>query len=145
MSLQLSNRGDFDTRMEREVGRMREDAQRERDALREAARDVADRENRVLREAKTSLEGENDKLKHRVESLGNELSVLLKEHTMAMGERTKEVSELRADLKMKIFELTALGTSFEVRERAVLWGVCVREERGQGVCVGVWNKTWQSD
>jgi chromosome segregation ATPase len=115
MSLQLTSRGDFDTRMEREVGRLRDDAQRERDALREAARDVADRENRVLREAKASLETECDRLRHRVDQLSAELSVLLKEHTGAMGERTKEVSELRADLKMKIFELTALGTSFEVR------------------------------
>ena len=41
MSLQLTVRNEFDTRMERELSRLREDAQRERDALKSAAKDVA--------------------------------------------------------------------------------------------------------
>ena len=68
-----------------------------------------DRENRVLREAKTSLEMENEQLKRKVEHLSSELSMLLKEHTTSVSEKTNEISELRASLKMKIFELTALG------------------------------------
>ena len=62
-----------------------------------------------MREAKTSLEMENEQLKRKVEHLGSELSVLLKEHTTSVSEKTNEISELRASLKMKIFELTALG------------------------------------
>ena len=48
MSLQLTVRNEFDTRMERELSRLREDAQRERDALKSAAKDVAGNVNPTL-------------------------------------------------------------------------------------------------
>jgi len=94
-----------------------------------AAKDLADRENRVLREAKTSLETENEQLRRRADTTAAELATLLKEHTATVAEKTKEVSELRADLKMKVFELTALGASFEermsqLRQVRRVWCVC---------------------
>ena len=52
---------------------------------------------------------ENEQLKRKMENLTSELSVLMKEHSTAVSEKTNEISELRASLKMKIFELTALG------------------------------------
>lgn len=79
-----------------------------------ASRDLADRENRVLREAKASLEAEIESTRRRFDSLTAEHNELLKSHALSISERNKEISELRADLKMKIFELTALGASFEV-------------------------------
>ena len=48
MSLQLTVRNEFDTRMERELSRLREDSQRERDALKSAAKDVAGRYHNPL-------------------------------------------------------------------------------------------------
>jgi hypothetical protein len=44
--LQLKARSEFDERMEKDIHRLREDSQREMDALRMHSKELADRENR---------------------------------------------------------------------------------------------------
>eukprot|EP01038_Epipyxis_sp_PR26KG_P012270 gene12270-16453_t len=115
LTLQLNARSGFDERMERELMRIKEDSQRELDGLKATAKEISDRENRVLRETKESLEHENENLKRRNESLTVESIQLQREISQLSNDKNNEISELRADLKMKAFELNALGITFEER------------------------------
>lgn len=69
---------------------------------------------RVLREAKTSIEHEANQLRLRNDSLSQQVSQLQQELHALQHEKGSTISELRAELKMKAFELTTLGVSFEV-------------------------------
>ena len=120
LSSQLTARGGFDDRMEKEVQRLRDEHARDMDGLRAAAKDVSDRENRVLREMKASLENECGELRRRNDSLSQLVSESQKELSSQMHEKTSIIGDLRAELKMKAFELTRLGVSFEVQTELVI-------------------------
>jgi progesterone-induced-blocking factor 1 len=122
MAIRITAQSDADQRMEREMQRLREDYIREVENMKSAARDLADRENRVLREARTQLEGEKEHLQRKCDSLASQLRDKEREAALTLSERTKEIADLRADLKMKSFELSVLGTSFEVR---IKHNVCI--------------------
>ena len=62
LNSQLDARTGVEDRIEKETQRIREDSKREMDALKEASREILDRENKVLREAKASAEAEVDKV-----------------------------------------------------------------------------------
>lgn len=68
---------------------------------------------RVLREAKLSLENECEQLRRRTEVLASENIQLQREVSGLHSEKSAEISDVRAELKMKSFELTSLGTAFE--------------------------------
>lgn len=114
-TLQLNARTGLDKKLEREVSRLREDSQREIESLKAAARDLADRENRVLREAKASLDVERENLRRRNDTLVLENKRLTKEMSDLDAVMNRELSDLRAELKMKTFEIGALGASYEER------------------------------
>jgi hypothetical protein len=46
MSLQLNARSEFDSKLEKEIAKIREDAQRDLLALKETSREISDREMR---------------------------------------------------------------------------------------------------
>ena len=69
---------------------------------------------RVLREAKTSTENELNQLRLRNDALTSQLSMAQQALLNTANDKNNVISELRAELKMKSFELTTLGVSFEV-------------------------------
>lgn len=106
-------RSGFDERMDREINRLREDSQREIENLKLSSKDLIDREHKILKEAKDSLESECDTLRKREDTYINENRRLIKELSQLNIDKNQEISELRAELKMKIFEVTSLGASYE--------------------------------
>lgn len=68
----------------------------------------------MLREAKTSIEQESNQLRLRNDSLSQQLSQAQQEMLALQQDKNTTIGELRAELKMKAFELTTLGVSFEV-------------------------------
>lgn len=114
LSTQLSARGGFDDRMEKEIQRLRDEHRHDLDNLKAIAKDISDRENRVLRETMTSLENECSQLRHRNDALSQVVNQSQQELSNQMQDRNTIISDLRAELKMKAFELTRLGVSFEV-------------------------------
>lgn len=68
----------------------------------------------MLKEAKVSLENECAQLRRRNDALSLDISALQREMNGSLSHKSGEVSELRAELKMKSFELTALGVNYEV-------------------------------
>jgi len=113
LTLQLTARSGFDERMEREMHRLREESQREMDLLKSATKESADREIRLLRETVQTLEAANEQLRRGKEALQAELALLQREGAAGLLDRGNELSELRAELRIKSFELTALGVHFE--------------------------------
>ncbi len=114
LTLQLNARSGFDDRMEKEVLRLREDSAREMEAMKTVSRDIVDRENRVLKEAKQALDSECSQLRRRNDALSETASGLRQELSAMSSDKSEEVSELRAELKVKIFELASLGVKYEV-------------------------------
>lgn len=115
LNSQLDARTGVEERITKETERLREDSKREMEALREATKEIIDRENKVLREAKDSAEAESEKVKTNNAFLQNENTRLQTEIVSLQGKNVGDLSELRAELKLKNFELTALGTTFEER------------------------------
>jgi hypothetical protein len=76
----------------------------------------------VLRETKVSVESECNQLRQRNDALSQQLALLQQELVNTAQDRNNAVSDLRAELKMKGFELTTLGVTFEVLMFA-LWAV----------------------
>lgn len=70
---------------------------------------------RVLLEAKQSLEAECVQLRRRNDALSADLTALRQEMHASSGEKSDELSGVRAELRVKSFELATLGVSFEVR------------------------------
>jgi hypothetical protein len=78
----------------------------------------------VLRETKVSVESECNQLRQRNDALSQQVALLQQEVVNTAQDRNNAVSDLRAELKMKGFELTTLGVTFEVLMFAV-WAVCL--------------------
>jgi len=114
LSTQLSTRGGYDDRMEKEIQRLRDEHNRDMNSLKETAKDISDRENRVLRETMTSLEHECNQLRYRNDTLSQLVNQSQQELSSQIQDRNNIISELKTELKMKAFELTRLGVSFEV-------------------------------
>jgi hypothetical protein len=115
LTLQLSARSGFDDRLDKELQRMRSESARELEGLKATSKEILDRENRVLREARASLENECTQLRDRNENLGRTVGVLQEDKASISHEKNNVISELRGELKIKCFEFTSLGVSFEQR------------------------------
>ena len=70
---------------------------------------------RVLREVRSSLEAECAELKRSVASRDAELSTLSRELAEVRSVKDSDISQLQAEVKLKTFEATALGATYEVR------------------------------
>jgi predicted RNase H-like nuclease (RuvC/YqgF family) len=71
-------------------------------------------DNRVLREVRQSLESECVELKRTLSAKETELSSLQRDMNDVHTSKDREMSQLAAELKVKAFEVTALGVTFEV-------------------------------
>jgi predicted RNase H-like nuclease (RuvC/YqgF family) len=68
----------------------------------------------VLREVRQSLESECVELKRTLSAKETELSSLQRDMNDVHTSKDREMSQLAAELKVKAFEVTALGVTFEV-------------------------------
>eukprot|EP01041_Mallomonas_annulata_P010214 gene10214-21292_t len=115
LAQQMTARADFDSRLEKEITRLREEGRIEIDRNKDTMREMADREIRVLRELKASLETDLEAQKRKAEKLGAELAQHTADSANKLALRDQEVSGLRTELKLRSFELSSLGI-----ERAAL-------------------------
>ena len=69
---------------------------------------------RILREIRASLEQENDAQRRKIEAINAENLALYKEQQTMRSEKDNEIIQLQTELKLKNFELTSLGASYEV-------------------------------
>ena len=88
------------------------------DTLKAASLASTERETRMLQETRQSLAAELEASRKREAALTWELQQLQKEHAALTADKMAEGSELRAELRIKGFELTSLGVSFEVQRSA---------------------------
>jgi hypothetical protein len=118
LNAQLDSRKGIEDRIEKETARIREDSIREMAALKEANREIMEREVKVLREAKESADTEVERLKSTIVVTQTENVKLQTEIIGLGGKHANDTAELRAEIKLKSFELTTLGASFEERMKS---------------------------
>jgi len=70
----------------------------------------------VLREVKVSLEHSRDAQQRRADALATELNDVHSETARKLADKDREVSELRAELKLKAFESVTLSAALEVQQ-----------------------------
>jgi len=110
---QLNGSTGMEVRMEKETARIRDEALSQVEQIKSASRDVTDRENKVLRETKEAAETAQEQLKRSVEHLTTENMRLQTDLIQAQSQAASDVAEIRADLKLKTFELAIIGTTME--------------------------------
>jgi hypothetical protein len=110
---QLNTRSAFDQRLDRELSALREASQRDLQQVREASQEMATREARLLREARAQLEAECEGYRRRLEQQAGELATVSSELQLARATRDSDVSRARADLQIKTFECTSVGSALE--------------------------------
>lgn len=115
VSVQMSTRTAFDERMEKEVNRLRMDYDKDMNSIKDTSKEISSHENRMLREIRQNLERDMDIMRQKLESKEAELNTLNKELTQMRSASESELSMLRAEIKMKHFEVTSLGATFEER------------------------------
>ena len=82
--------------------------------MKQVSREILDRENRVLREAKSALESENSSLKQQLAKTVDNKDSLRQELHLLQSQKESEVAHLRAELKLTAYNLSALTTNYEV-------------------------------
>lgn len=100
-----------------QLQRIREEAQRDLDAVRSSSKEIQDREIAILREAKQHAESDLHIARREVLSLQQSVQDLNARLTVEQQQRVIETSELRAEVKLRTFEVTSLGATFEEKSK----------------------------
>lgn len=69
---------------------------------------------RLLRDNLSQIENDCDQLKKKLEFANIENSQLVRELALVQTSKCEEITDVRAELKLKSFELSTLGIRFEV-------------------------------
>jgi DNA repair exonuclease SbcCD ATPase subunit len=83
--------------------------------MKAATREIVDRENRVLREARDGAEAEVRRLQAQLARLTEGSAAYERSASAQASAREVELTSLRGDLRIKAFELASLSTVFEER------------------------------
>ena len=115
LSSQVTGSSGLEARLEKETQRIRDDCSAQIDSIKAATRDMMDRENAVLREAKAAAEATQENQKRTIEHLGNETQRLQTELTQQQARAMMDVNDVKSELKLKTFELASTGSMFDER------------------------------
>jgi len=115
VSSQIRANTAFEERIDKEVRRIREEAERDVASIRAASQDVAERECRMLRDVLESVRADLDSLQHKWDICNRDNLALAGELTQVKIQKSNELAEIRAELKLKAFECTSLSAKYEVR------------------------------
>ncbi|RHY71142.1 hypothetical protein DYB38_010452 [Aphanomyces astaci] len=102
----------FEKRMEVELAKLQDASRKEMDLLRDNGKQLYERENRLLREARLDAQSQLDHLHTKVSELQHAYEDKVLESTRADAKWTTDVAALRNDLKMKHFEVDAHKAEF---------------------------------
>jgi chromosome segregation ATPase len=119
LSVQLKSRSDADDRLEGEVRKLREEAAATTEGLRAATAQQAERETRVLREAKNSAESELEHCRRNLTRVSHEAADSMREHLGAMASKEAELTETRGELKVRNFEAASMRARAEEADSRV--------------------------
>lgn len=69
----------------------------------------------MLRDLLSSCREENNQLNKKLENTMQQNAALMHDLSIIRADKSKELAEVRADIRLKSFELTSLGAKYEVR------------------------------
>jgi hypothetical protein len=117
LNAQLNGSTGLESRMEKETSRIREEALAQIEQIKAASRDVIDRENKVLREAKEGAEAAQEQLKRSLDNQSAENVRLQTELIQLQARSASDAADMRAELKLKTFEIAVMGSTMEEKSR----------------------------
>ncbi|KAF0688167.1 Aste57867_20200 [Aphanomyces stellatus] len=103
----------FEHRMQVELTKLQDASRKEMDVIRESGKQMYERENRLLRDARTDSVAHIDHLQNKLAALQHAYEDKVLELTRMDAKWATDVAELRNDVKMKHFELAQLGRNYE--------------------------------
>lgn len=115
LQLQLTHRSEFDSRLQSEVRQMKERAQQEMEELKSTSKEIIDRENKVLREAKASLEGQLQSARAELTIVTSKLDKSREQLFAIQSSKDSDIAMLRAESKLSSYNLSATSANYEER------------------------------
>ena len=112
-------RASYEERLAAALRTLQERSRAELAEVREAASGVAERERRVLEQARDGAVSEAARLRDELGALRREREELVLRQAALRAGHERDLSESRAQLKVKQFELTRVGASYEERLQAL--------------------------
>jgi hypothetical protein len=113
LSSKEKNRTDYEERLAAEVTKLREASAKEMEDIRNNSRDVYERENRSIREARESALQNLDREISRNTLLQSQIDELKLANTSSIAKQETLLAELRNEIKFKSFELERISLNFE--------------------------------
>ena len=101
--------------------------------LQESSKDIIDRENRVLRDATSSLESQLQVAKQENSSLSHRLDKAREDLFLIQTAKDNDISMLRADCKLSGYNLSATSANYE-EKCAQLRNVTMQLEQSREEC-----------
>lgn len=115
LEIQTQGAQQMQMQLQRELQRVREETTRELSGLQHSSREIQDREISILREARQNAEQELALARRKALGLEQQVQDLQTRLTTEQQQRVVETSELRAEVKLRTFEITTLGATFEAK------------------------------
>lgn len=113
LDIQTQGAHQLQLQLQRELQRVREETTRELSGLQQSSREIQDREIAILREARQQTEQELTLQRRKGASLEQQLQEIHSRLLTEQQQRIVETSDLRAEIKLRTFEVTQLGATFE--------------------------------
>jgi len=110
---------DFEERLRREVEAVRIDCRREVEESRSGGREAAERENRILRDAKADARRHAEKVERDLVELRNAHEMLVLRHAVVNTEKGGEELERASEIKRVRYENSKLEGSLEEAKKAI--------------------------
>jgi hypothetical protein len=121
-----SSKGAYEQKLEKEIGRLREDSAREMQEIRNNNDQVWERENKMLKEQKADAFKQYEMAMRDLQELRRTHEALVLRHAKMGSEQEAGVLEVRNELKMKDFEVRQRETKRKYGKggEAETWLVC---------------------
>ena len=109
------NRSSYEAKFAEELKRIQDASSKELKEIRERNQDVWERENRVLREARDEALRQVDRLRAKLDDSQTVHDEYVLNQARMESKYELTVSELRNEIKMKVFENNQIGLSYETK------------------------------
>jgi len=115
LAAKLEYQAVVDDKVDKELGRLKESTNKEIEHMKLIATDVMERENRLHKEYNLNLQTEYAALKVQYQSMQQQLAELSATHYTECKVLNTECSDLKAQLKMSLYENTILSASADTK------------------------------
>nr|CAG4710556.1 unnamed protein product [Naegleria fowleri] len=121
LSVKEESKTEYERHLQEEIQQLRNKTQQDLETIKQNSQEVFERENRLIREAKEAAETQVEKLKRQLEDSRDAHNNLMIEYNTLKSMMEKQMSEMRTQANIKIFEnerlqVTLLDTTENLKQ-----------------------------